>query len=439
MTSRPLNVAARLTPRAALAIVLASLALASCETTGPSRGPIPERIGSGRDQGDEPQRDDRQPIVDRLVTPPHRGGDPEALVRVGLLLPFSAPNAGARAEAASMLNAAQLALFETDAARIVLIPKDTGGTPEGARRQAREVLREGANVILGPLFSDSVPVVVDEASVYDKPVIAFSNIRSAAETGAYLLSVTPEEEVARVVSYASRQGVITFATLAPDNDYGQRVRDAAEQAARDNGGFLVTWEVYPEGGDATMIDLPARRLARYDSRLAARAAEQEDQFELPYDAVILPEGGIQLLSLAPSLPTYDVDPRITRFLGISRWQDPAVSREPSLAGGWFPGPDADAHAAFAASYVAAFGEEPTRLAPLAYDGMLAIASLTRGLGAAGLTPQGFQRPTGFRGADGLFRFNADRISEHTMAIYEVRNGAFVVIEPAPDSFAPEVF
>jgi ABC-type branched-subunit amino acid transport system substrate-binding protein len=438
MTTSALNVAARLRPRAALALVLACCALGACETASAPRGPIPERIGSAP-EGETQRRDDRRPVVDREVTPPHRAQQADSLVRVGLLLPFSGVNAGARAEAAAMLNAAQLALFEAGADRIVLIPKDTGATPDGARRQAREVLREGADVILGPLLADGVAAVVDEASVYDKPVITFTNDRSTAETGAYVLSLTPEEEVARVVSYASRQGLITFATLAPDNDFGQRVRDAAEQAARDNGGFLVTWEVYPEGGDAAMVDLPARRLARYDSRLAARAVEQEEQFELPYDAVILPEGGVQLLSVAPLLPFYDVDPRIVRFLGVGRWRDTAVAREPSLAGGWFPGPDEIALTAFDNSYRAAFGEEPTRLAPLAYDGVLAIASLTRGLGAAGLTPQGFQRPTGFRGADGLFRFTSERVSQHAMAIYEVRNGRFVVVEPAPDSFAPEAF
>src|SRR5262249_38805831 len=148
----------------------------------------------------------------------------------------------------------------------VLIPKDTGDDVEGARRQAREALREGADIILGPLFADHARAAADEAAIYRKPVLTFSNDRSVTDTGAYLLSVTPEEEISRVVSYASRQGVITFAALAPDSPYGLRVRDATEEAARDNGGFLVTWETYPAGGDTTLIEQAARRLARYDSR-----------------------------------------------------------------------------------------------------------------------------------------------------------------------------
>jgi hypothetical protein len=425
-----LNGRARLWPRAALFFLLTTLA-AACTGGGPT-GPLPERIPygqtgavqAGRCEGDE-----------SILTPTHRAGQEGTLVRVGLLLPFS--GAGADAEAASMLNAAQLAVFETGADRIVLIPKNTGGTAEGAQVQACAVLREGADIILGPLLAEEVRAVAAQAAEYGKPVLAFSNDQSVTETGAYLLSVTPEEEVWRIVSYATRQGVIAFATLAPDDVYGQRVQLAAQEAANANGSFLVTWEMYPAGGDASAIDLPARRLARFDEREAATRAGQ--QFELPYDAVILPAGGVELLSVAPLLPYYDVDPRVVRFLGTGRWRDPAVAREPSLAGGWFPGPDEAAHAVFADAYEQAFGEEPTRLAPLAYDGIKAIASLTSALGAAGLTEQGFERPTGFRGADGLFRFRDNRLAEHALAIYEVSNGRFVVIEPAPDSFAPAAF
>ncbi|MGD2132519.1 MAG: penicillin-binding protein activator [Maricaulaceae bacterium] len=420
---------------AALLCALAGATLAACETTGPV---LPGPPGPGaEDQTQQP--DDRRAVVDNLMTPVHRANDADRLVRVGLLLPLSAPSPQLRDEALSMLNAAQLAMFETDAQRLVLIPKDTGGTAEGARSQARAVLREGADVILGPVLADSVRAATDEASVYGAPVIAFSNDSSVTEAGAYLLSRTPEEEVCRIVEFSSLQGVVAFAALTPVEDYGYRVRDALEECARESTGFLTTWEEYPSGADATLVDPAARRLARYDERLRMRDLEAEEEFELPYQAIMLPEGGVRLLSVAPLLPFYDVDPRTVRFLGTSLWMDDSVAREPSLIGGWFPGPDPVALEAFESSYVASFGEEPSRLAPLAYDAVLMTSSLTRGLGALGLTDDAIMRPTGFRGADGLFRFNADRLSQHSMAIYEVRGGRFVVVDPAPLSFEPAVF
>ena len=50
-------------------------------------------------------------------------------VKVGLLVPMSGPNTEL---GKAMLEAAQLALFTTGGDRLTLIPRDTGGTPEGA-------------------------------------------------------------------------------------------------------------------------------------------------------------------------------------------------------------------------------------------------------------------------------------------------------------------
>jgi len=42
-------------------------------------------------------------------------------------------------------------------------------------------------------------------------------------------------------------------------------------------------------------------------------------------------------------------------------------------------------------------------------------------------------PQGFYGADGAIRFGADGRPQRGLAVYEIRNGRFVVIDPAPTS------
>ena len=77
-------------------------------------------------------------------------------VKVGLILPLSgAGNAGIAAQ--SMKNAAEMALAEFQNPNVQLLVKDDGGTP--ARRAAGAPSRrssEGAEIILGPLFAQSV-------------------------------------------------------------------------------------------------------------------------------------------------------------------------------------------------------------------------------------------------------------------------------------------
>ena len=71
-------------------------------------------------------------------------------IKVGLLLPLSGP---AEAIGRDMLDAAQMALFDVGDNKLVLLPRDTAGTPAGARLAAQEVIRDGAEVILGPLLA----------------------------------------------------------------------------------------------------------------------------------------------------------------------------------------------------------------------------------------------------------------------------------------------
>jgi len=167
------------------------------------------------------------------------------------------------------------------------------------------------------------------------------------------------------------------------------------------------------------------------------AAARLARSDTGYEAVMLPEGGVRLRMLGPLLPYHDVDPAEVRFLGTGLWNDPETIREPVLRGGWFAGPDEAARARFVASYEAAYGEAPSRIASHAYDGVL----LTLHLAGArdGFTRAAVEDPEGFLGADGLFRFRADGRIERGLAVYSVGRGGFTVIEPAPRSFEPAGF
>ena len=121
-------------------------------------------------------------------------------IRVGLLLPLSGPAADLGRD---MLEAAEMALFDVGANQLRLLPRDTGGTAEGARLAARQVLAEGAEVLLGPLFSQAVAAVSPIAAEADVRVLAFSNVAEMAGPGTYLLGFRPEEQVTRVIRYAA--------------------------------------------------------------------------------------------------------------------------------------------------------------------------------------------------------------------------------------------
>jgi ABC-type branched-subunit amino acid transport system substrate-binding protein len=199
-------------------------------------------------------------------------------VKVGLILPLTAEGQGA-VVGNSLRNAAEMALAEFPGADLTLLVKDDRGSPEGAQAAAQEALREGAELIIGPLFAPSVQAAGQVARSAGKPVMAFSSDTSVASRGVFLLSFPPENDVNRVIAYASTQGRKSFAALVPDTAYGKVVEAAFQQAVASLGGRVVIIERF--GADTAGFNAFAGRYqARFNSAPTRTAT-------LAYDAVSL--------------------------------------------------------------------------------------------------------------------------------------------------------
>lgn len=390
------------------------------------------------------------PAPEIALTPP--SADEDGPVRVALLLPLSGPNA---ALGESLLNAALMALFDIGDTRLTLMPKDTEGLPEGAIDAVERAVADGAQIVLGPVFSASVQAAAQVTRARGLNMIAFSTDRAVAGTGVFLIGFMPEQQVDRVVTFAARQGSRRFAALVPQTAYGDTIVAALRDSVAANGAALTRVQVLSGGPDSfqdpvqTLADYESRRaelagvraqlLARDDevSRRTLRRLEGRDTVsDVGFDAVLLAEGGDRLRALAPLLPFYDVDPAQVRFLGTGLWDEPNLGREPSLVGGWFAGPEPRASTEFRDRYAQLFGAVPPRIASLAYDAAALAAVLARTRTPPYYDGAGLTNPAGFAGIDGIFRFRADGISERGLAVLEVRPDGLKVVSPAPVTFDP---
>ena len=389
------------------------------------------------------------PPVDAQLPPADQALGPDAPVEIGLLLPLSGR---AAALGQDMLKAAQMALFDVGPNNVVLLPRDTAGTPEGARQGAEQVIAEGASLILGPLFSEAVEAVTPIARREDVRVLAFSNVAAVAEPPTFILGFRPEEQVDRVVDYALGQGLTRIAGLAPDNAYGAVALEALQQAIIARGGELGATLFYPP--DLADPSAVVQEIAGYQERRAALerekarvATEPDAQARLreletldtfgppPFDAILIADTGARLRSVAALLTFFDVDPGNARFLGTMSWQDdPQVLEEDALQGGWFASPSPTLMRAFDDRFERTFGRAPEQLAGLAYDATALAVIAVRDLGDRGFEIETLTNPEGFQGATGLFRLRPDGVAEHGLAVLEVGAGTAIPIDPAPDRF-----
>lgn len=131
-----------------------------------------------------------------------------------------------------------------------------------------------------------------------------------------------------------------------------------------------------------------------------------------------------------------IDPNVTAFYGLTRWDVPASAvTTPSLQGGYFAVPDPSITAQFNARYAGTYGAAPHPLAALAYDGIAAIGAALRSGRADPLGRASLTQPSGFVGANGVFRFTADGSNQRALAVAQLRDNRVEVVENAPRSFS----
>ena len=371
-------------PLRLLAVFGVVTALAACQVAGP-------RPGAG----------------------PNVGGQ---TVQVAMLLPVSSAQGGDATIARSLENAARLAATELTNVTIEITVYDTAGQAAQAAAVAREAVAAGADVIVGPLRSDSAAAVGVAVANSNVNVLSFSNNTEIAGGNVFVLGHTFQNTAARVVSYAAAQGRNRIVVAHAQNLAGEVARDAVLRAAQASSATVVRAVPYEFSQNGVIAAVPQIMSAVRGDGANALMLTSDSAGALPFFAQLLPENGL--------------DTDVVQMLGLTRWDTPPQTLELSgLQGGWFAVPDPQAAADFNARYQATYGTPPHILGALGYDAIRAVgetAAASGRLGAADLTAS-----AGFLGANGVFRLLTDGTNQRAMAIAQVTQNQVAVIDPAP--------
>ena len=349
--------------------------------------------------------------------------EPGRTAKIALLLPLAATGQMA-AIAKGMKQAGELALFDAASTKVQLIVKDDLGTPEGAAAAAEDAIKDGAELIIGPLFAGSVKAVAPIAQRANVPVVAFSNEPQVAGRGVYLVSFLVTQDIDRIVAYTAGQGRKRFAALLADDAYGRLMGEAFNRAVTANGGTVKATETYPPQANA-MLE-PTRRLVE-----AIKRASEDGE---PVDAVFVPGSADTLSSLGPLLAYAGLDPTRVKLIGTGAWDYPGIGREAVFVGGWFPAPEPRGWQEFSEKFGKTFGSAPPRIATLSYDAVTLAVQLSTNPPGARFTPGTLTQPNGFNGADGPLRLRADGMADRGLAVLEVQKLGTHVVDPAPTNF-----
>jgi ABC-type branched-subunit amino acid transport system substrate-binding protein len=332
-------------------------------------------------------------------------------VKIALIVPLTQAS-GPSLVGGSLRNAAQLAYADSGANDVSILVKDDHSTPAGSAAAAQSAVSEGAEIILGPVAAASVKEAGAVARAAGRPVIAFSTDSSAAAHGVYLLSFLVENYVERIISFAAQRDKKSIAALIPDNSYGAIALAQFQQSAANHGLRVMTIERYKPGAASESV-----------KRIAAVA----DQI----DTLFIPETPEAMEAISRDLVAANLDSKRVQILGTGLWNDPRAYKLPALQGAWFSAPENGGFNAFASRYRARFNVEPSRIATLAYDAVSLSIALSRAQGSQRFSESVLTNPSGFNGADGVFRFRVDGTNDRGLTVLEISGGQAKVISPAP--------
>jgi len=314
-----------------------------------------------------------------------------ARAKAALIAPLTGP---AAAIGLNMQRAAQL-VQAPGAKSDDLFVLDSRGSAEGAVVAARQAVRRGARILIGPLYAAETraAVAVTGEAV---PVLSLSNDERLAGSGAFLLGITATQSVSAILRYARGRGVRKVAVLAGASDWAAQGLAAAERLRGS-------------------LDLDIMTIAAGAGNLTA-ALRGAGGGELP-DALLATEGGEGLSAAARALAGANI-----QLLGSQQSLDRPT---PAAMGAWVAGPDPRFLGDFADRYQARTGTTPGSIAALAFDAAGIAEMLRRG----GIVDRAALLSAGaFAAVTGPIRFQPDGTALRELAILVAGPNGFTPVD-----------
>lgn len=351
---------------------------------------------------------------------------PPAGRRVAVLLPLSGANAQL---GQSMLLAARLA-FQPGPAN-PFDTQDTKGTAQGAIAAATAAAASGAGLIVGPLTAVETAAITPFATSHNIPVLAFSSDGTKARSGIWPLGLTPAQQARTLVRASLADNKRRIGAILPSDAFGDSLAAGLAAAAAE-------------------AALPPPTILRYQSRAGLDSAITRMSTPAPSGPVVSPIPGLPAstqppvdalllgtvpdatLQVLPSLVAAGLGPDRVRILGTALWARDAARLAP-LAGAWFAGPPAGTLKVFEDNYIAQYGTPPRDIASVAFD---AAGAARAASGPNGIELSTLLNPSGFSGANGVFRLLPDGTVRRTLAIFEIGAGGVRMRDAPPENGSP---
>ena len=144
----------------------------------------------------------------------------ESILKVGLIVPLSGKH---QEIGKSVLNSIRLALSKINDDQIEIFPKDNYSNPEKTLFAAKQLEKEGIQIVIGPIFHQNL-IYLEE--VQNLTFLSLSNKTKIIPKNVITIGVNANSQISAIVNFIKKENLNKTIVLVPRSNFEDELRNA---------------------------------------------------------------------------------------------------------------------------------------------------------------------------------------------------------------------
>ena len=383
----------------------------------------------------------------------------ESILKVGLIVPLS----GKYQEIGkSVLNSIRLALSKINDEQIEIFPKDNYSNPEKTLFAAKQLEKEGIQIVIGPIFHQNL-IYLEE--VQNLTFLSLSNKTKIIPRNVITIGINANSQISAIVNFIKKENLNKTIVLVPKSNFEDELRNALVKSKYE---FMNIYSYDVEPNKLTPL---IKQITAYSERTkklekiiefvekGIEILEKEEELEnlkkkytlgevdldsvvinekelknlkkkytlgeINFDSVVIANFGENLKSVTNSFSFSDVTAQDVKFITLNQWFDETLLKESSTNQIYFPSINLTNYSKFRETYFKSYNKYPPQISILSYD-ILGLIYYIKKVQGDNLVKNIFNKKISYIGEVGEFSFE-DKIVTHKLDIYQVFDNQFLKI------------
>ena len=302
----------------------------------------------------------------------------EDKIKIGMLVPMTGDN---KQIGQSIIKAVRLAVLDIDTHKLEIYPKDTNSNPEQALKSAKELKEMGINIVIGPVFFNSL-IYLNE--IDNITFLSLTNKTIDIPDNVITSGVNALSQIVAIKKFIENNEMKKTIFLTPKSDYDQEIKKAIKKSK------IKISKHYIYDTEPTKLTKQIEKITNYKVRKQnvldeIKRIENSDMSDdekerkikkwkkrytlgkLNFDSVIISDFDESLKSVVTSLLYTDVLPKNNFIITFNQWFDQSLLAEKNIQPIYYPSINKKNLEIFEKKFQNKFNEKPNHLALLSYD------------------------------------------------------------------------